>query len=305
MGVSKIILDGSAICDISSDTVDKNNMLKGARAINKSGDAVTGEAIFAGSEYAIFDSSNTSRLSGTDIAFYLCKTDGFITINTKAKMGQPDQKAISMSKWDYTFGYIPSTWGVTKPTSASMTSTYTENSPLYISESQLCYQCEKLAGKANNIASAWSLVVPNYKAASIPPISSTWALKSGYSGNALVDISKSSLTIVKMGNIAYLHGTIYLSSDQTSGDWVTIMTVPDGLRPPADFGVPAVLRCGSGESRHFMKEDGALTKSGKLQLKSVQHKTLPLGTVIQQGTKAGLPLDYDLVYPLDFGTRVK
>ena len=304
MGVSKIILDGSAICDISSDTVDKSNLAKGTRAIGNSGDAVTGEAIFAGSEYAIFDSSNTSRLSGTDIAFYLCKTDGFITINTKARMSQPDQKAISMSKWDYTFGYIPSTWGVTKPTSASMTSTYTEKSPLYISESQLCYQCEKLAGKANNIASAWSLVIPDYKEPTIPKISSTWALKSGYSGNACVNTSKSSLTIVKMDNIAYLHGTIYLSSDQTSGDWVTLMTVPDELKPPADFGVPVIFRYTLSSSQ-FKRLDGALTKSGKLQLKSVQHKTGLFGTVTQQGTKAGMPLDYDLVYPLDFGTRVK
>lgn len=108
-----------------------------------------------------------------------------------------------------------------------------------------------------------------------------------------------------MDNIAYLHGTIYLSSDQTSGDWVTIMTVPDGLRPPADFGVPVIFRYNSGSSSRFTQLDGALTKSGKLQLKSVQHKTLLMGTVIQQGTKAGMPLDYDLVYPLDFGARVK
>ena len=112
-----------------------------------------------------------------------------------------------------------------------------------------------------------------------------------------------------MDNIAYLHGTIYLSSDQTSGDWVTIMTVPDGLRPPADFGVPVIFRYNlssivSGSSSYFTRLDGALTKSGKLQLKSVQPKTsLLTGTV--QGTTAGLPLDYDLVYPLDFGTRVK
>ena len=86
MGVSKIILDGSAICDISSDPVDKSNQAKGARAIGSSGDAVTGEAIFGGSEYAVFDSSTSSRLSGTDIAFYLCKTDGFKTINSKARM---------------------------------------------------------------------------------------------------------------------------------------------------------------------------------------------------------------------------
>lgn len=46
MGVSKIILDGSAICDISSDTVDKSNLSKGTRAIGNSGDALTGEAIF-------------------------------------------------------------------------------------------------------------------------------------------------------------------------------------------------------------------------------------------------------------------
>ena len=309
MGVSKIILDGSAICDISSDTVDKSNLAKGTRAIGNSGDAVTGEAIFGGSEYAIFDSSNTSRLSGSNAAFYLCKTDNLITINTKARMDAPNVEAASLSQWNYSFGYIPSTWDVTKPTSASMTSTYTKESPLYIAKNQLCCQC--LNGPlGSNIASAWSLVVPNYKEAFIPPISSTWTLKSGYSGNACVNISKSSLTIVKMDNIAYLHGTIYLSSDQTSGDWVTIMTVPDGLRPPADFGVPVIFRYTlssslSGSSSQFKRLDGALTKSGKLQLKSVQHKTLMFGTVTQQGTKAGLPLDYDLVYPLDFGTRVK
>ena len=311
MGVSKIILDGSAICDISSDTVDKSNLAKGTRAIGSSGDAVTGEAIFggSGSEYAIFDSSNTSRLSGSNAVFYLCKTDDLITINTKARMAAPNVEAASLSQWNCSFGYIPSTWDVTKPTSASMTSTYTAESPLYIAKNQLCYQC--LNGPlGSSIASAWSLVVPNYKEGFIPPISSTWTLKSGYSGNACVNISKSSLTIVKMDNIAYLHGTIYLSSDQTSGDWVTLMTVPAGLRPPADFGVPVIFRYTlssslSGSSSQFKRLDGALTKSGKLQLKSVQHNTLPLGTVIQQGTKAGLPLDYDLVYPLDFGTRVK
>ena len=304
MGVSKIILDGSAICDISSDTVDKSNLAKGTRAIGNSGDVVTGEAVFGGSEYAIFDSSNTSRLSGSNAVFYLCKTDNLITINTKARMDSP-----TSTKYNYSLGYIPSTWGVTKPTSASMTSTATAESPLYIAENQLCYQClDNSLG--SNIASAWSLVTPNYKEPTIPKISSTWALKSGYSGNACVNISKSSLTIVKMDNIAYLHGTIYLSSDQTSGDWVTIMTVPEGLRPPADFGVPVIFRYTwssslSGSSSKFTKLDGALTKSGELQLKSVQHKTGLLGTVIQQGTKAGLPLDYDLVYPLDFGTRVK
>jgi len=309
MGVSKIILDGSAICDISSDTVDKSNLSKGTRAIGNSGDAVTGEAIFGGSEYAIFDSSNTSRLSGTNIAFYLCKTDNLITINTKARMNPPKKKLASLTQYNYSFGYIPSTWGVTKPTSASMTSTATNESPLYIAENQLCYQClNDLPG--SGIASAWSLVTPNYTEAFIPPISSTWTLKSGYSGNACVNTSKSSLTIVKMDNIAYLHGTIYLSSDQTSGDWVTIMTVPEGLRPPADFGVPVIFRYTlsssllSGSSSKFTQLDGALTKSGELQLKSVQPKTsLLTGTV--QGTKAGLPLDYDLVYPLDFGTRVK
>ena len=312
MGVSKIILDGSAICDISSDTVDKSNLAKGTRAIGNSGDAVTGEAIFAGSEYAIFDSSTSSRLSGSDAVFYLCKTDNLITINTKARMDAPNVEAASLSQWNYSFGYIPSTWDVTKPTSASMTSTYTAESPLYIAKNQLCYQC--LNGPlGSNIASAWSLVVPNYTEAFIPPISSTWTLKSGYSGNACVNTSKSSLTIVKMDNIAYLHGTIYLSSDQTSGDWVTIMTVPDGLRPPADFGVPVIFRYNlsgyalalTGQSgSYFTRLDGALTKSGKLQLKSVQPGTsLLTGTV--QGTKAGLPLDYDLVYPLDFGTRVK
>lgn len=308
MGVSKIILDGSAICDISSDTVDKSNLAKGTRAIGNSGDAVTGEAIFGGSEYAIFDSSTSSRLSGSDAVFYLCKTDNLITINTKARMNAPPlnfhyEEVASL-------GYIPSTWGVTKPTSASMTSTATAESPLYIAKNQLCYQFLYTLGSGSTIASAWSLVVPNYKEAFIPPISSTWTLKSGYSGNACVNTSKSSLTIVKMDNIAYLHGTIYLSSDQTSGDWVTIMTVPEGLRPPADFGVPVIFRYTlssslSGSSSKFTQLDGALTKSGKLQLKSVQHNTLLLGTVIQQGTKAGLPLDYDLVYPLDFGTRVK
>ena len=315
MGVSKIILDGSAICDISSDTVDKSNLAKGTRAIGNSGDAVTGEAIFAGSEYAIFDSSTSSQLSGSDAVFYLCKTDNLITINTKARMDASKIETISSTQYN-SLGYIPSTWGVTKPTSASMTSTKTKESPLYIAKNQLCYQFLKntkdtLLG--NTIASAWSLVVPNYKEASISPISSTWTLKSGYSGNACVNISKSSLTIVKMDNIAYLHGTIYLSSDQTSGDWVTIMTVPEGLRPPADFGVPVIFRYTLSSSFYgtslsgsqFTRLDGALTKSGKLQLKSVQHKTLMLGTVIQQGTKAGLPLDYDLVYPLDFGTRVK
>lgn len=309
MGVSKIILDGSAICDISSDTVDKSNLAKGTRAIGNSGDAVTGEAIFAGSEYAIFDSSNSSRLSGTDAAFYLCKTDNLITINTKAGMDASKIEAVLSIQYNYSVGYIPSTWGVTKPTSASMTSTYTKESPLYIAKNQLYYQFFK-DPLGSTIASAWSLVTPNYKEAFIPPISSTWTLKSGYSGNACVNTSKSSLTIVKMDNIAYLHGTIYLSSDQTSGDWVTIMTVPDGLRPPADFGVPVIFRyhssnIASGSSSRFERLDGALTKSGKLQLKSVQHKTLPFGTVIQQGTKAGMPLDYDLVYPLDFGTRVK
>lgn len=312
MGVSKIILDGSAICDISSDTVDKSNLAKGTRAIGNSGDAVTGEAIFAGSEYAIFDSSTSSRLSGTDIAFYLCKTDDLITINTKARMDASKIETVLPKQYN-SLGYIPSTWGVTTPTSASMTSTKTKESPLYIAKNQLCYQFLK-DPLVSTIASAWSLVTPNYKEASIPPISSTWTLKSGYSGNACVNISKSSLTIVKMDNIAYLHGTIYLSSDQTSGDWVTIMTVPDGLRPPADFGVPVIFRYNlsgyavavSGQSgSRFTQLNGALTKSGKLQLKSVQHKTLMLGTVIQQGTKAGLPLDYDLVYPLDFGTRVK
>ena len=308
MGISKIVLDGSTICDISSDTVDKSNLAKGTRAIGNSGDAVTGEAIFAGSEYAIFDSSTSSRLSGSDAVFYLCKTDNLITINTKARMDAPNVEAASLSQWNYSFGYIPSTWDVTKPTSASMTSTKTKESPLYIAKNQLCCQC--LNGPlGSNIASAWSLVVPNYKEAFIPPISSTWTLKSGYSGNACVNISKSSLTIVKMDNIAYLHGTIYLSSDQTSGDWGTIMTVPDGLRPPADFGVPVIFRYTlsstlSGSGSRFTRLDGALTKSGKLQLKSVQHTTsLLTGTV--QGTKAGLPLDYDLVYPLDFGTRVK
>lgn len=309
MGVSKIILDGSAICDISSDTVDKNNMLKGARAIDNSGDAISGEARFAGSEYAVFDSSTSSRLSGTNAAFYLCKTDNLITINTKARMNAPKVEFASLTLLNYSFGYIPDTWDVPNPTSASMTSTATSTSPLYIAENQLGYQCLNTT-LGSTIASAWSLVVPNYKEAFIPPISSTWTLKSGYSGNACVNTSKSSLTIVKMDNIAYLHGTIYLSSDQTSGDWVTLMTVPDGLRPPADFGVPVIFRYKwssslSGSMSHFTQLDGALTKSGKLQLKSVQHKTLPLGTVSQQGTKAGLPLDYDLVYPLDFGTRVK
>ena len=312
MGISKIVLDGSTICDISSDTVDKSNLAKGTRAIGNSGDAVTGEAIFGGSEYAIFDSSNTSRLSGTDIAFYLCKTDNLITINTKARMDASKIETISSTQYNYSLGYIPSTWGVTKPTSASMTSTKTKESPLYIAKNQLYYQFLKDT-LGSTIASAWSLVTPNYKEAFIPPISSTWTLKSGYSGNACVNISKSSLTIVKMDNIAYLHGTIYLSSDQTSGDWVTIMTVPDGLRPPADFGVPVIFRYTLntvsssllGNGSNFKRLDGALTKSGKLQLKSVQHNTLPLGTVIQQGTKAGLPLDYNLVYPLDFGTRVK
>lgn len=309
MGVSKIILDGSAICDISSDTVDKSNLAKGTRAIGNSGDAVTGEAIFAGSEYAIFDSSTSSRLSGSNAVFYLCKTDNLITINTKARMNAPNVELASLTQVNYSFGYIPSTWDVPNQTSASMTSTSTAESPLYIAKNQLCYQCLNVT-LGSTIASAWSLVVPNYKEAFIPPISSTWTLKSGYSGNACVNTSKSSLTIVKMDNIAYLHGTIYLSSDQTSGDWVTIMTVPDGLRPPADFGVPVIFRYTlssslSGSSSQFTQLDGALTKSGKLQLKSVQHKTLLLGTVIQQGTKAGLPLDYDLVYPLDFGTRVK
>ena len=309
MGVSKIILDGSAICDISSDTVDKSNLAKGTRAIGNSGDVVTGEAIFAGSEYAIFDSSTSSRLSGSDAVFYLCKTDNLITINTKARMDASKIETISSTQYNISLGYIPSTWGVTKPTSASMTSTYTKESPLYIAKNQLYYQFLK-DPLGSTIASAWSLVTPNYKEAFIPPISSTWTLKSGYSGNACVNTSKSSLTIVKMDNIAYLHGTIYLSSDQTSGDWVTIMTVPDGLRPPADFGVPVIFRYTlssslSGSSSKFTPLDGALTKSGKLQLKSVQHKTLMFGTVSQQGTKAGMPLDYDLIYPLDFGTRVK
>ena len=304
MGVSKIILDGSAICDISSDTVDKSNLAKGTRAIGNSGDAVTGEAIFAGSEYAIFDSSNTSRLSGSNAVFYLCKTDNLITINTKARMDAPKRKTASPTQWDYSFGYIPSTWGVTKPTSASMTSTYTAKSPLYIARNQLYYQFIN-DPQGSSIASAWSLVVPNYKAASIPPISSTWTLKSGVSGNTCVNISKSSLTIVKMDNIAYLHGTIYLSSDQTSGDWVTLMTVPAGLRPPADFGVPVIFRYNlSGYAAAFTQLNGALTKSGKLQLKSVQHSTLPLGTVLQQGTTAGLPLDYDLIYPISLGEKV-
>ena len=314
MGVSKIILDGSAICDISSDTVDKSNLAKGTRAIGNSGDAVTGEAIFGGSEYAIFDSSNTSRLSGTDIAFYLCKTDNLITINTKARMDASEIETASSTQYNISLGYIPSTWGVTKPTSASTTSTKTKEAPLYIAKNQLCYRFLKnplgiiKEPMGSTIASAWSLVVPNYEEAFIPPISSTWTLKSGYSGNALVDISKSSLTIVKMDNIAYLHGTIYLSSDQTSGDWVTLMTVPAGLRPPADFGVPVIFRCKrsdlTGSYWRFTRIDGALTKSGKLQLKSVQPKTsLLTGTV--QGTTSGLPLDYDLVYPLDFGTRVK
>lgn len=312
MGVSKIILDGSAICDISSDTVDKSNLAKGTKAIGSSGDALTGEAIFGGSEYAVFDSSNTSRLSGTNIAFYLCKTDGFITINTKARMDASKIETV-WSKQDNSLGYIPSTWGVTKPTSASMTSTKTKEAPLYIAKKQLCYQFLK-DPYGRTIASAWSLVTPNYTEAFIPPISSAWTLKSGYSGNALVDISKSSLTIVKMGSIAYLHGTIYLSSDQTSGDWVTLMTVPDELKPPADFGVPIIFRYNlssyagavSGQiGSQFTRLNGALTKSGELQLKSVQHNTLLLGTVIQQGTTAGLPLDCDLVYPLDFGTRVK
>lgn len=309
MGISKIVLDGSTICDISSDTVDKSNLAKGTRAIGNSGDAVTGEAIFAGSEYAIFDSSTSSRLSGSNAVFYLCKTDNLITINTKARMDAPNVELASLTQWNYSFGYIPSTWDVPNQTSASMTSTATAESPLYIAKNQLCYQC--LNGPlVSSIASAWSLVTPNYKEAFIPPISSTWTLKSGYSGNACVNTSKSSLTIVKMDNIAYLHGTIYLSSDQTSGDWVTIMTVPDGLRPPADFGVPVIFRYTlssslSGSSSQFKQLDGALTKSGELQLKSVQHKMLLFGTVTQQGTKAGLPLDYDLVYPLDFGTRVK
>ena len=310
MGVSKIILDGSAICDISSDTVDKSNLAKGTRAIGNSGDAVTGEAIFAGSEYAIFDSSTSSRLSGSDAVFYLCKTDNLITINTKARMNAPTLN--SPYEEVASLGYIPSTWGVTKPTSASMTSTYTKESPLYIAKNQLWYQFLKDT-LGSSIASAWALVTPSYNEASIPPISSTWTLQSGYSGNACVNTSKSSLTIVKMDNIAYLHGTIYLSSDQTSGDWVTLMTVPAGLRPPADFGVPVIFRYNlsgyaatiSGQSgSYFTRLDGALTKSGKLQLKSVQPATsLVTGTV--QGTTAGLPLDYDLVYPLDFGTRVK
>ena len=313
MGVSKIILDGSAICDISSDTVDKSNLAKGARAIGHSGDALTGEAIFGGSEYAVFDSSTSSRLSGSNAVFYLCKTDNLITINTKARMDASKIETIySSTQYNYSLGYIPSTWGVTKPTSASMTSTAAAESPLYIAENQLCYQFLK-DPNGSTITSAWSLVTPNYKEAFIPPISSTWTLKSGYSGNACVNISKSSLTIVKMDNIAYLHGTIYLSSDQTSGDWVTIMTVPDGLRPPADFGVPVIFRytlssssilSSDSNGSYFTHLDGALTKSGNLQLKSVQSQTsLLTGTV--QGTTAGLPLDYDLVYPLDFGTRVK
>ena len=305
MGVSKIILDGSAICDISSDTVDKSNLAKGTRAIGNSGDAVTGEAIFGGSEYAIFDSSNTSRLSGTNIAFYLCKTDNLITINTKARMDASKiETTISSTQYNYSLGYIPSTWGVTKPTSASMTSTYTAKSPLYIARNQLYYQFIK-DPQGSTIASAWSLVVPNYQEAFIPPISSAWTLKSGYSGNACVNTSKSSLTIVKMDNIAYLHGTIYLSSDQTSGDWVTLMTVPDELKPPADFGVPVIFRYNlSGFAAAFTQLNGALTKSGKLQLESVQHNTSLMGIVLQQGTTAGLPLDYDLIYPISFGTRV-
>lgn len=304
MGVSKIILDGSAICDISSDTVDKSNLAKGTRAIGSSGDAVTGEAIFGGSEYAIFDSSTSSRLSGSNAVFYLCKTDNLITINTKARTNAPTLN--SPYEEVASLGYIPSTWGVTKPTSASMTSTYTRESPLYIAKNQLYYQFLNPYG--STITSAWSLVTPNYKEAFIPPISSTWTLESGYSGNALVNISRSSLTIVKMDNIAYLHGTIYLSSDQTSGDWVTLMTVPAGLRPPADFGVPVIFRYTlssslAGNGSYFTRLDGALTKSGKLQLKSVQPKTsLVTGPV--KGTEAGLPLDYDLIYPISFGTRV-
>lgn len=299
MGVSKIILDGSAICDISSDTVDKSNLAKGTRAIGSSGDALNGEAIFGGSEYAIFDSSNTTRLSGSDATFYLCKTDGLITINTKAGMNSPKIEAASIVGFNWSFGYIPSTWDAPYPSSASMTSTATAESPLYIAENQLCFQCPNLRIKT---ASAWSIVTPNYKEAIIPPFTSEWVLKNGYSGNLLVDASKSHLAIMKMENIAFLHGTIYLSSDQTSGDWVTIMTVPDELKPPADFGVPVVFRC---ESNYFIHLDGALLSTGELQLKTREHKTLLFGTVVQQGTKSGLPLDYDLVYPLDFGTRVK
>ena len=92
------------------------------------------------------------------------------------------------------------------------------------------------------------------------------------------------------------------------------MTVPKGLRPPADFGVPVIFRYNlsgyaaeiSGQSgSKFTQLNGALTKSGELQLKSVQPGTSLLTGVIVKGTEAGLPLEYDLVYPLDFGTRVK
>ena len=160
MGVSKIILDGSAICDISSNTVDKSNLAKGTRAIGNSGDALTGEAIFGGSEYAIFDSSTSSRLSGSDAVFYLCKTDNLITINTKARMDASKIEPISSAQYNISLGYIPSTWGVTKPTSASMTSSNTMESPLYIAKNQLYYQFIKDV-PGSPIASAWSLVVPN------------------------------------------------------------------------------------------------------------------------------------------------
>lgn len=283
-GINKVIVDSTALVDIGGDTVTAADLLQGITAYDGAGDLLAGTACSVTPEYIRFTNS-----AGY---FYVTNCNGVLIVNSQAKASTIGSKVL-LGVPTEKIGALPASWNV----STAMGGSFCNYSEQYDGSG---YEYQSVFVKngslfvvSGGVTAAMSAIltdgstINNFDGVA----ASTWTWSN--SADSYKVLSKTStITVTKMGNIAFLYGDFKLQSGHSGAGWLPIAKIPESFSPPMGIGVNGYSGNLTSSDDSIKWEYGALLTSGELQLYAGRSATSGAHYVIAA------------YYPLDLGTEV-
>lgn len=306
MGVSKIVVDGSTLADVTGDTVTPDTLADGYTACDKSGNTITGSMKPKYSPvYYCFDSNNGSKIASGSL--YFVKYGPFVIACSNELIGA------EASRTDYinnVVGTLPSAF---RPRYTVGQNIFDNQHIDYGVNTSGSVQIDRHCGVLGN---DWGY---NYNGFTLMYLTSeksgyclnskmsTWAWSS--SNDAYGEINSDSYIKAKrMGPIVNIWGDVVMSHDHTSDDttFFTIADIPSEYRPPKTWWCYLVKVIGTSTqnpSEFNYKSVLAVTPDGKLKAKSVADTTSGfLVQKVHEGMRASRHYIFSHWYPVEIGS---
>lgn len=297
MGVSKIVVDGSALADITGDTVTSDTLTSGCTAYTNKGDLITGSMQ---SEikptYYVFDTSNGSKISSG--ALYFVKYGPFVIACSNELIGK---EASATDFANNVVGTLPNAF---RPRYTVGQNIFDNQHIDYGVNTSGSVQIDRHCGVLGN---DWGY---NYNGFTLMYLTSE---KSGYCFNSPISTwswlsSEDSMSYIKAkrtGPIVNIWGKLKMANNHYSDDTTFFdFDVADAPSIPSEYRPPKTWWCylyNEVGNVSYYKSILAITPDGKLRAKNVASTGSFL--TYKQGMSSSSEWIFSHWYPVEIGTK--